>query len=122
MVFNLEANTNTIPFLTFVPGDYLDIPVALAIDGANHPYVTGFTYSSVYPTTATGNTAFQSTSQAFDNGKGPVFIFGPGFGTSNAFITELDPTSPDCSDLLYFSGTPPTSSSNSAAEWNSKKE
>jgi len=123
VVFNLDGTT--IPFLTFLPGDYLDIPLALAVDGTNHPYVTGFTYSAAYPTTiAPGNAAFQSVNNAFGNGKGPILIFGPGFGTTNAFITELDPTSADCSDLLYPPGTqvrvaPPAS--NSMTPWSPNK-
>jgi hypothetical protein len=42
VVFNLDTATTptTIPFLTFVPGDLLDVPAAL-VDASNNLYVTG---------------------------------------------------------------------------------
>ncbi len=99
VVFNLDTSNNTIPFLTFVPGEVFEIPTALAIDGSNHLYVTGLSYSSQFPITTSSNQAYQSTNKAATNGKGPATLLVPGVGTTNAFLTELDPTSDDCSNL-----------------------
>jgi hypothetical protein len=99
VVFNLDTNDNTIPFLTFVPGETFDVPSALAIDGSNHLYVTGLTYSSEFPITTSDNVAFQTSNLAASNGKGPSFLLFKGVGTTNAFLTELDPSSDDCSNL-----------------------
>jgi hypothetical protein len=95
VVLRLNASSNTIPFLTFLPGELLDVPVAIAVDGSNHPYVAGLTYSSIFPVTIINNAGFQTSNAASFSGTGSFF-----FGTTNAFMTELDPSSSDCSNLL----------------------
>jgi hypothetical protein len=103
VVFNLDPAGNTIPFLTFAGGEALDVPSALAIDASNHLYVTGLTYSSEYPITSG---TYQATNAAAGNGKGPSFLLYKGIGTTNAFLSELDPTSGDCGNIIESLNSP----------------
>jgi hypothetical protein len=103
VVFNLDPVGNTIPFLTFAGGEALDVPSALAIDGSNHLYVTGLTYSSTYPIT---NGAYELSNGAAGNNKGPSFLLFKGVGTTNAFLSELDPTSNDCGNIIESLNSP----------------
>jgi len=116
VVFELDTGNNTIPFLTFVPGEMLEVPTALAIDGSNNLYVTGMTYSTEFPITFSSHEAAQTVNNAAGNGKGPSFIFGPGTGTTNAFLTELNPASSDCSNIDLLGGPVPAAAGGGAPQ------
>jgi len=61
-------------YSTYLGGSSDDIGYGIAVGAAGNAYVTGFTLSSIFPTTAG---AFQSTN--------------PSMGNSHAFVTKLNP-------------------------------
>lgn len=78
-VFKLSADGSSLVFSTFLGGDQPDWGEGLALDAAGNIYVTGITYSTVFPTSAT---AFQK-------------IYA---GNGDAFVVKLNSTA---SALLY---------------------
>ncbi|MDQ3797953.1 MAG: hypothetical protein M3384_00745, partial [Acidobacteriota bacterium] len=51
-VGKLDPTGNNFVYLTFLEGEEDDLAQAIAIDGANNAYITGFSHSEQYPTTA----------------------------------------------------------------------
>ena len=78
-VTKLDPTGSALLYSTYLGGTGNDIGFGIAVDGAGNAYVTGFTNSSNFPTTAG---AFQTSFGGFDD----------------AFVTKLDPTG---SVLLY---------------------
>ncbi len=66
-VVKLNSNGSSLIYSTFIGGSSYDYGYGLAVDGSGHAYVTGYTYSSNFPT----------TSGAYDqthNGSDDVFV------------------------------------------------
>jgi uncharacterized protein (TIGR03437 family) len=80
--------TGALAFLTYLGGRSDDMALAIAVDGAGNAYVTGFTNSPDFPTTAG---AFQTKFGGFNN-RG--FLIRQG----DAFVSKL---SPDGKSLIY---------------------
>ncbi len=87
-VTKLNAAGAALIYSTYLGGDSYDDGYAIAVDGAGSAYVTGFTQSSNFPTTAG---AFQS-SHASDG------------GTDDAFVTELNAAGTALSYSTYLGG------------------
>lgn len=79
-VTKLSADGSEIVYSTFLGGDDTDIGFGIAVDLSGCAHLTGYTYSTNFPTT---DGAFQSY---------------PGDGKINAFVTKIDT---DGSDLVY---------------------
>ncbi|HKD66283.1 MAG TPA: SBBP repeat-containing protein [Candidatus Binataceae bacterium] len=73
--------TSQLVFSTYLGGGKIDVGGAIARDSSNHIYVAGLTFSGDFPVT---KSAFQFGNNAF------------AAGTTNAFVTELDPSSTVC--------------------------
>jgi hypothetical protein len=78
-VFKLSPDGSSLVFSTFLGGDQTDWGEGIALDAAGHIYVTGITYSPVFPTT--GN-AYQPTNM----------------GNGDAYVVKLNSTA---TALLY---------------------
>lgn len=78
-----QAGVASLVYSTFLGGSYIDHGNGLAIGRNGLVYVTGYTGSTDFPTTAT---AFQSTNHG---------------GAADAFLAELDPTQPGTASLVY---------------------
>ena len=59
-------------YSTYLGGSYYDIPTGISVDGENNAYVTGYTYSTDFPTTSG---ALQTNNR----------------GVYNAFLSKIDP-------------------------------
>jgi len=82
-VTKLNPAGSALVYSTYIGGSGFDSGAGIAVDAAGNAYVTGFTGSTNFPTTAG---AFQTT-----------FANGANFG-GDAFVTKLDPTG---STLVY---------------------
>jgi len=78
---NLTPAAKQLEFSTYLGGSMIDVGSALARDSADNVYVAGVTFSGDFPVT---KSAFQFGNNAF------------GAGTTNAFVTEVDPASTVC--------------------------
>lgn len=76
-------------YATYLGGSAYDIASGIAADGAGNAYVTGYTYSANFPTTAG---AFQTS-------------LGGSSSTVNAFVTKLNPTLSALVYSTYFGGS-----------------
>lgn len=98
-VSKIDTNTGALEYSTYlggsggwdVGGDYSG---GLAIDGTGSVYVTGYTYSIDFPVTSD---AYQSANRAGSPGPAP--------GSSNAFLSKLDPTLGTLLYSTYLGGT-----------------
>jgi hypothetical protein len=81
----LSPAGNTLAYSTYLGGNYVDYGQAIAIDSSHNAYVTGNTQSGNFPTTGS---AFQSTLP----------------GSTNAFVTELNPTGTSLVYSTYLGG------------------
>jgi hypothetical protein len=89
-VTKLNSSGNSLSYSTYLGGSRNNQATSLAVDPAGAVYVTGYTYSDDFPTTAN---AFQ-TSRA---GSNPFF--------SDAFVTRLDPSGGKLSYSTYLGGS-----------------
>jgi len=78
-----QAPPNQLIFSSFLGGTNADAAMGAALDTAGHLYVAGGSFSKDFPITPN---AYQVINEA-------AFNF---TGTTNSFITELDPASTDC--------------------------
>ncbi len=78
---NLTPATKQLEFSTYLGGSMIDVGSAIARDTSDNVYVAGVTFSGDFPVT---KSAFQFGNNAFTA------------GTTNAFVTELDPSSTVC--------------------------
>jgi len=71
---NWDAPTSTLSLVysTYLGGNYMDSGTAIAVDSSDDAYVTGYTYSSDFPTA------------------GPLQMFAAAPYSCNAFVTELN--------------------------------
>jgi hypothetical protein len=96
-VTKLSPAGNALAYSTYLGGDVFgnsDTGTDIAVDCAGHAYVTGYTYSTDFPTTPG---AFQ-----------PTFIGAPQgveFAKSDAFVTKFDPTGTALVYSTYLGGT-----------------
>src|SRR5207244_5102935 len=88
---NLNPAGSALVYSTYLGGSGFDSGAGIAVDAAGNAYVTGFTASTDFPTTAG---AFQT---AFA-GTGP-------FGFGDAFVTKLDPTGSALVYSTYLGGS-----------------
>jgi hypothetical protein len=96
VIFELDPNSKSdpIPLETLLSGDELDVPAGLAIDSSDNIYVAGFSYSTVYPVTFS---AAQLHNNAASRSVGLLFT-----GSTNAFVSEVNPSNQDCSNIEDF--------------------
>lgn len=85
-VTELNSSGSALVYSSYLGGNNGDTGYAIAVDAAGNAYVTGYTYSTNFPTT-TG--AFQRTSGA----------------KSVAFVTKVNPTGTAMSYSTYLGGT-----------------
>src|SRR5579875_1904626 len=78
---NATPASAQLKFSTYLGGSQIDVAGAIAIDSTGKIYVSGATFSGDFPVNAA---AFQFSNNAF------------AAGTTNAFITKLDPSSTVC--------------------------
>ena len=88
-VAELNTNGSALVFSTYLGGSADDDGIGLALDLAGNTYVTGFTYSTNFPTT--------NALQQFVNNPAPGAT-NPIVGASDVFITKLKPGG---SDFVY---------------------
>ncbi len=75
---------NQLVFSTYLGGELAELGSSIRVDSSGRAAITGLTYSTSFPITAT---AFQKSNHAFRT----LNKF-----STNAFVTELDPTSSQC--------------------------
>jgi hypothetical protein len=86
-VTKLAPGGTALDFSTYIGGSSGSVdPAGLAVDASGAAYVTGFTATTDFPTTAG---AFQTTD----------------FGSDEAFVTKLDPTGGSLAYSTYLGGT-----------------
>jgi hypothetical protein len=85
-VTKLNASGSALAYSTFLGGADQDQGLGIAVDGMGRAYVTGFTFSTDFPTT-TG--AFDTTLN----------------GESDAFVTKLDPSGSALAYSTFLGGT-----------------
>jgi hypothetical protein len=87
VVTKLDPSGSGLAYSTYLGGSDVDAGEAIAVDSAGAAYVTGYTSSTNYPTTA----------GAFDtSGSG---------GCCHAFVTKLDPTGSGLAYSTYLAGS-----------------
>ena len=86
-VAKIDPGTDTLVYSSYLGGSTADVGIGIAIDSANPPnaYVTGTTLSTDFPIA----NAFQSTLS----------------GTSDAFVSEVNPTGTALTYSSYLGGT-----------------
>ncbi|MBS1792550.1 MAG: SBBP repeat-containing protein [Acidobacteria bacterium] len=84
-VTKLNASATQLIFSTFIGGSGTDEASAIELDGSNNIYLTGYTTSSAYPTTAG---AFDTTAN----------------GSADVFVTKLNPTGTALIYSTYIGG------------------
>ena len=76
----LNAEGTALIYSTYLGGTLEDVGLAIAVDGGGNAYVTGYTYSTDFPTTPD---AFQVTAPDLP-------------ATSHAFVTKITQGQPQC--------------------------
>src|SRR5204863_73483 len=88
-VAKINAGGTALAYSTYLGGSGEDVGQGIAVDSAGHAYVTGYTFSTNFPTTML---AFQSANA----------------GSADAFVTKLNPTgSAPLVYSTYLGGTDP---------------
>jgi hypothetical protein len=85
-VTKINSSGTALVYSTFLGGNNADVGYAITIDSSENAYVTGYTYSTNFPTTAG---AFQSTLG----------------GTTGAFVTKINPTATAKVYSTYLNGS-----------------
>ena len=89
----INAAGSAVAYSTYLGGNTYDFATAVALDASNNAYVTGFTFSSGFPTKA----ALQGTLAAGS-------CTSPGSSSSNcadAFVAKVDTTASGAASLVY---------------------
>lgn len=89
----INAAGSAVAYSTYLGGNTYDFATAVALDAGNNAYVTGFTFSSGFPT----KTALQGTLAAGS-------CTSPGSSSSNcadAFVAKVDTTASGAASLVY---------------------
>jgi hypothetical protein len=86
-ITKLSADGKTLVFSTYLGGSFDDYPLSIAVDSSSNAYVTGFTFSTDFPTTPG---SFQQTCSC-DLGEG--------------FVTKLNPTGSALAYSTFLGGT-----------------
>jgi Immunoglobulin domain/Immunoglobulin I-set domain/Beta-propeller repeat len=94
-VAKLDPSGSNLLYSTFLGGDGADGGTGIALDSSNNIYVTGFTYSTNFPTTPN---AFQKNLAC------PYSIY-TGYLYNNAFLTEIGAAGTNLVYSSYFGGT-----------------
>lgn len=81
----LNSSGNTLLYSTYLGGGKGDAGMAIAVDSAGDAYLTGYTRSAGFPTTAG---AFQTTYTGISN-------------QYNCFVAKINPSGSGASDLVY---------------------
>jgi hypothetical protein len=84
-VMKLNAAGNTVLYLTYIGGTGTDRAYGIAVDGAGDAYVTGYTTSTDFPTSAAHQNILS--------------------GTMNAFVLKLNPAGNSLTFSTYLGGT-----------------
>lgn len=85
-VTKLNTTGTALVYSTFLGGNNADVAYAITIDSSENAYVTGYTYSTNFPTTPG---AFQTTLN----------------GPTGAFVTKINPTATAKSYSTYLNGS-----------------
>ena len=85
-VTKLNSSGTALVYSTFLGGNNADVGYAIALDSSENAYVTGYTYSTNFPTTAG---AFQSTLD----------------GPTGVFVTKINPTASAMVYSTYLNGS-----------------
>ncbi len=93
-VVKLDPSGSSVPYATLIGGSSDELAWAIALDGAGNVYISGFTLSSNFPTTAG---AYQRTFGGVD----PQTYY---FVTGDGFIAKFDPTLTNVIYSTYFGG------------------
>ena len=94
-VAELETNGSKLVYSTYLGGSGFDAAYGIAVDSSNDTYVTGFTYSTNFPTTPN---AFQKT-LAVTNWAYQAYY------NANAFVTEIGAGGTNLVYSSYLGGT-----------------
>jgi hypothetical protein len=92
-VTELNADGNALVYSTYLGGESMDAAYGIALDDAGDAFVTGYTYSTNFPTTK--STAYQPNLVCSNT----VYI------NANAFVTELAPDGTHLNYSTYLGGT-----------------
>jgi uncharacterized protein (TIGR03437 family) len=102
-VLKLNPTGSQLLYSTYLGGRLDDVASAIAIDSGGNAYVTGFTLSSDFPTTAG---AFQTMFGGAGGQTGkPACNGGPWFNTGDAFVSKLNATGSQLVFSTYLGGT-----------------
>ena len=85
-VAKLNSSGSALVYATYLGGNNADVPYAIAIDASGNAYITGYTYSTNFPTTVG---AFQNTSNAPTAG----------------FVSKVNPTATGLAYSTYLGGS-----------------
>jgi hypothetical protein len=84
-VAKLNSSGSALVYASYLGGNNADVPYAIALDASENAYITGYTYSTNFPTTAG---AFQNTSN----------------GPTAAFVSKVNPTATALAYSTYLGG------------------
>ena len=85
-VTKINSSGSALVYSTFLGGNNADVGYAITVDSTDNAYVTGYTYSTNFPTTPG---AFQTTLGA----------------TTGVFVTKINPTASEKVYSTYLNGT-----------------
>ncbi len=85
-VSKLNSSGSALVYSTYLGGNNGDVAYAIALDSSENAYVTGYTYSTNFPTT---NGAFQNKSNAY----------------TAAFVSKINPTAAGLAYSTYLGGS-----------------
>src|SRR5262249_7765387 len=98
-VTKLNPTGTSLIYSTYLGGTKPDFGTGIVVDGSGNAYVTGYTQSSDFPTTAR---AVQTINQGFQNAFVPKLNAG---GTALAYSTYLGGSSTDYGDAIAIDGS-----------------
>jgi hypothetical protein len=93
-VTELDSSGSNLVYSTYLGGSSMDCGMGIAVDAAGYAYVTGYTYSSNFPTVNALQNKLVCTNSFFFNANAFIAIIGPG-GSSLAYSTYFGGTNFD---------------------------
>lgn len=86
-VTKLNNSGSTLAYSTYLGGSGNDVPLEIAVDGSGNAYITGFTYSTNFPTSNAYQSAKSGTADAFVtkfNSSGSALVYSTYLGGSGS--------------------------------------